>query len=274
MGSDHGRIEMQYWDPMDLAPGQGRRIQVGPLHIWVRRTEHEWRLAWAGNEPLAERWDGIAGEDPPDHAEWHRWAAAAGQNRLHLSPVLPDRPLVIRPQAPLYIPPGVKLRIYVRVPIWLRVTAGDAKLTEIPSVHLSNTWFGAPDAGELAWALKTDALHAPEDVPAKDHEALCRVDVNHKGSDQLELNRLFLRAAHLRVYQAGERLWTNGVKAVYEGGEKVGSVDYLKSAPSQAVGAVKLSDEREPASGAMVRTRAGLLRSLELDKLWIGGGAA
>ncbi len=242
---------MQNWEPMELAPGQGRRVDVGPLRLWIRRTEHEWRLAWAGNEPLAERWDGTADDDPPDHAEWHRWAAVAGQHRLQLRPVLPDRSLVVRPDAPLYIPTGVKLRIYVRVPVWIRVTAGDAVLTEIPSVHLSNTWFGAPDAGELSWALKTAAQHAPEDIPAGEHEALCRVDVHHKGTEQLELNRLFLRAAHLRIYLAAGRLWTNGIKAIYEGGEKIGAGPGELVERERAVGDLGEDPEETRAGGRL-----------------------
>ena len=265
---------MQNWEIMTLSPGEGRRLDIGPLHLWAQRTEHDWRIAWAGNEPFAERRDdGLEAEDPPEDVEWNRWAATPGHDTLHLVPVLPDQPLVVRPDSSFRIPPGIKVRIFVRVPVWVRIETDDKTiLTEVPTVHLSKTWFGEPDGGELAWALKTDALHEFEGIPVRAHEALCRVDINHKGNEQLELNRLFLRVAHLRVYRAGDRLWTNAVKAVYEGGDKVGSVDYLKSAPSQAAGAVKISDERIPVSGTLVRARAGLLKSLEADKLRWGGG--
>jgi hypothetical protein len=257
---------MVHWDPIELLPGQTHGVTIGPLHLWVRRTKYEWRIAWAGNEAPATLWTGVAGDEPPEGVAWNRWAASPDQTRLHLIPVLADRPLVIRPDTSFRIPPGVKVRIYVQVPVWVRLTLGDkTTLTEVPTVHLSNTWFGEPDAGELAWALKTDVHHAVEEVPLADHEAICRVDINHKGKEQLELNRLFLRAAHLRVYRTTERLWTNGVKAVYEGGERVGSVDYLKSAPSEAKGAGKASDERERADGPLVRAKAGLLRSIERD---------
>lgn len=265
---------MQHWKPMTLSAGDDRLVEIGPLRLWIRRTAHEWRLAWVGNEPHSEPLGpGLAVDDPPDQAKWNRWAASAGHDELRLVPVLPDRPLVVRPEDSFRIPPGAKVRIYVPVPVWVRVQTDDRTvLTEVPTVHLSNTWFGAPDQGELAWALKTDTLHEYEGIPVTPHEALCRVDINHKGKDQLELSRLFLRAAHLRVYRAGERLWTNAVKATYEGGDRVGSVDYLKRAPSQAVGAVRLSDEREPSTGTLVRARAGLLKSLEMDKFRWGGG--
>ena len=264
---------MEQWNPMDVAPGQARRVDIGPLCLWIRRTEHEWRLAWAGNEPPAVRWDGAEAQDePPAHAEWSRWAAPTGEKRIRLVPVLPDRGVVVRPEGSFRISPGVKVRLYVPVPIWVRVLVGDATvLTEVSTVHLSNTWFGEPDAGELAWAVKTDPVFAAAEAPALDHEALCRIDLHHKGVEQLELKRLFLRVGHLRVYRAGARLWTNGVKAVYEGKDKVGSVDYLKSAPSDASGAVKLSDEREPVSGVLVRGSAGLLRSLETERFRWGG---
>ncbi|MFH1531938.1 MAG: hypothetical protein ABIK09_14525 [Pseudomonadota bacterium] len=264
---------MQHWDLMDVPPGQTRRVAIGPLCLWIRRMEHEWRLAWAGNEsPGARRDDAAAGDEPPPHAEWSRWAAPAGETRLQLIPVLPDRGVVVRPTGSFRIPPGVKVRLFVPLPVWVRVATGSATvLTEVPTTHLSNTWFGEPDAGELSWAVKADPRFTFEDHAPAGHEALCRVDIHHKGGEQIELNRLFVRVEHLRVYRAGAHLWTNGIKAVYEGGEKVGSVDYLKSAPSQAAGAVKLSDEREPVGGALVRARAGLLRSLEVDKRWWGG---
>jgi len=248
---------------MDLSPGQARRLEIGPLRLWIRRTEYEWRMAWADQE--------IAGE-PPDDADQGRWAATAGATQLRLLPVPPDRPLVVRPSTSFFIPPGVSVQIYVRVPVWLRVlTEDEVPLTEVPTLPLSNTWFGEPDAGELAWALKTDALHAADEVPAAPHEALCRVDIHHKGQAQLELNRLFLRAAHLKLYQGEGRLWTSAVSAVYEGGDRVGSVDYLSDPPVEAGDATLLCDAREPVAGTLVRARAGLLKSLELDKLRWGG---
>ena len=264
---------MEHWNHMVLAPGQRRRVQIGPLHLWFERSEHEWRIAWTGNEPFSEQRDtDLESDDPPENVEWNRWAATSGHNKLRLVPVLPDRPLVVRPNISFRIPSGVKIRFFIPVPVWVRIETDDKTvLTEVPTINLSKTWFGEPIEGELAWALNTDLRHEYQGIPVRSHEALCRVDISNKGKEQLELNRLFLRAAHLRVYKTDDRLWTNAVKAVYEGGDKVGSVDYIKSAPSQAVGAVKLSDERVPATATLVRARASLLKSLEMDKFRWGG---
>jgi len=264
---------MDHWSPLELAPGAAARRRVGPLHLWATRTAWEWSLAWAGNEPGALRWEGPAAETPPPAAARARWAAPDGQTRLRLAPAAPDRGVVVRPGGPLLLPPGVHVRLFLAVPLWVRVVVGEGTtLLEVPTVHLSNTWFGEPGDGELAWALRGELLHDPAELRHGPHEAVCAVEIVHRGATQLDLGRLFLRAAHLGIFRAGERLWTSGVRAVYEGGDRLGSVEYLATPPPEAAGAEPLAPPREQvAAGTLLRARDRLLRSLEINRFRWGG---
>ena len=234
---------MPYWEPQTIGD-EPYYARIGPLHLWVVCTSSEWRIA--------VRRDGVSASDsaaemPEDPSAWARFSFADASRRMRLLPVLPDRPLLVRPEHELAVTSNTSCRFYVGVPCWVRVLAGAGEgqaLTEIPTVTLSNTWFGAPDNGTLCYAVKTSARRSLEEVPSCAHQVTCPVVLRNTRGEPWPFTRLCLRVAPLTVYAAGDRLWTNQVEVRPQGDSRADRIDVGSGAPSECTSPTEVSSPR------------------------------
>ncbi len=97
-------------------PDETHRLAVGPLAIWLRGVKNELWVSHACAAP----WE-PAPEELRDGAEWSRWAMREGEHRLRVLPVFPDRPLVVKPEHPFTLLRRARARVYMRVPLWVRL---------------------------------------------------------------------------------------------------------------------------------------------------------
>jgi hypothetical protein len=208
------------------------------------------------------RLDAVEGEPqvPSDAGDWSRWAAPGRQGELEILPLPPDRPLVLQPEKPFHLLPGASARIYVRVPVWIRVRIpgpGGPLLQEIPSLVLSDTWWGSFTAGELCYWLHINARRsAPPDIFLPDR-ILCPVELLNQSREDLPVEKVLLRCQHLTVFRGDGCLWSDEVKVRYKG-EEVGSVlEMTGTPPPEAGDATPLAPPRiTPARSFTARTFA------------------
>ena len=237
-------------------------VRVGPLTLWARGEGDEIRLAhasghWAHPEPEA------GDAPPPEDRDWIRWPVGEGVDRLELSPAFPPRTVVVEPELSFRLPPGGGARIFVRVPLWVRVRVageGGATLTEIPSLVLSDTWWGGFTDGELCYWLPTTARRrVPPDVFTS-HVAVSPLQLSNGSGEELAVERIALRVAHLSLFSDEGRLWADETRVRYRGVEEGSEIDFAGSRPEEAPGAVPVAAPRQmpPARGLRARTFARL----------------
>lgn len=279
--TDGGASKLAIWSDHDLPREEGERsFSVGPLDLRVRWAEDEVWIAHARRtdaalpgrrvEPVPtapSEWaargrGGRAGGDATE--EWARWAVPDGGRRLRLSPVFPDRPLVLEPEQPFHLLQGATARIYVRVPLWVRVEhlgRREAVLTEVPTTPLSDTWFGDPVEGELAYYLPTSARRALSPELFDAHRVICPLQLSNPSQDDLLVEKIALRVAHLSVYRSDEELWADETQARYQG-EAAGSSTLRMSGepPEEAGGAERLSPPRTPVDRSLTARTFARLR--------------
>jgi hypothetical protein len=225
------------WDPVHLDFEHPRVWQLGPLKFWVRNDRDEWRLGVA-RFPDDRRTRLCAVRDtPPEDIEWSRWVVGENCVALRLSPLLPDYPIVVRPESQLGILPGNKALFFVLLPIWIQVNAVEKDgrvqpLCELPTFVSSKTWFGDPLSGELAYSLKTLARKAIEPGEPGVHQASCPVYINNTASVDLIFTRLCIRVSHLSLFEDADHLWTNEVYVGYRGKESISQIRYFDKPPS------------------------------------------
>lgn len=253
---------MDVWKPSRIDKGQCLHWQVGPLRLWVQRTDVEWQLAF---ERKPEEEDGLAAGVPSEitaELDWKRWAAGEESNVVQIVPVMPDRPLIVRPESPLKIPEGNHALFYVTVPVWVRVTVGEAQqvsLCEEPTAILSHSWFGEPIAGELCYSLRTTARRTLETLGNRPNRAICPVHIKNDATGQLDFQRLCVRVSHLNCYAGKEHLWTSEVDVAYKGEEQLAQIDYSEGPPAGDEVGDLLSEARTPlAEGFIQKTFGGL----------------
>jgi hypothetical protein len=241
------------------ASGELQRLDIGPLTLWLRAEDGE---LWITHDRTPD------GQEPdralPDDAQWSRWALPEGQRHLHLSPVFPDRPLVVKPEHAFTLMRRASARIYVRVPAWVRVEITDqpggqrALLTEIPTVTLSETWWGDVLDGELAYWLVTMGRRQLTPDLFDAHLVISAVQLDNRSEDDLQVEKLSLRVEHLSVYEKEGWLWAEEVRVEYHGEDEGTEIHMDDNPPPEAAGAREISPARVQGRSFKARTFARL----------------
>lgn len=234
--------------------------RIGPRDVWLLFRDGELRMASAPVPPE------LAGEEPdpepPEGAAWSRWATPDGEREIELRPALPDRPVVLEPEVPFSLLPRARARIYVRVPLWIRVelASGDRTvLKEIPTVAMSDTWWGGFFEGELCYWLPITARRDVRPDLLGPHLAICPLSLENRSAADLEVERLQLRMAHLTLFRDEVGFWSDESRVRYQGDTEGSQIQMSGRPPPKARTAERVTDPREPvARGFRARTFARL----------------
>jgi hypothetical protein len=253
-------IDLAWWSPQEVPLGQTLNCRIGPLTLDVHHAHGEWHLAVTQDEDvvtaskasLTLRAGGIAAED------LERYIVARPGTRLRLLPLLADRPVVIRPRQPVFLPSGEEVTLYMSSPATVRVEVGDPPvlLREVATLPLSDTWFGpSTREGELCYSGRTHARHSLAEVPRRAHRVITPVRIRNDVETPLPLDKFSLPVPVLSVYGAADgSLWTQGVSLIRTSASDMATLRIDQSPPHYAGRADLVSGPREPhARGGLVR---------------------
>ncbi len=178
---------------------------------------------------------------PPGSAAWSRWAPKEDLDELLLQPILPNRPLVLAPEVPFTLLPGARARVYVRVPLTVRVQLhprdGGTVLQEISTLNLSDTWWGDFVEGELSYWLHTTARRVLRPELLVPHLAICPLELVNESTKDLRVEKLTLRTAHLTLFCGGDDTggyWTDLTRVRYQGDAVESQIEVSGRAPDVA----------------------------------------
>jgi len=259
----------EIWKPVTIKPETFYESKIGPVSIWLHYSRNDWYIAEERDEnnavitPLSELRKGYK----LSQKEWHRWACGKGNLTVQLLPVLPDRPVVVRPESPFKFPPGSEALFFVLIPIWIRITAGHPNpitLMEVPTVVLSNSWFGDTTSGELCYAMKTRALRdlSLVTIPLF-NRVVCPVHIKNNSTSQLDFLRLCVRVEHLITFLSESGgLWTNKVFVTYRGEEQLSQIVFSRTYPDFEKDCKKITDARTPFEKSIVKRSFQVLKEL------------
>lgn len=258
-------MQSGWWEPQEVPLGQMLCCRIGPLHLRLEHAAAEWRIA-------SEHEDEAPDTSPPASLELasgylsdddiERYVAPRSGDEVRLQPMLPDRPVVIRPRQPVFLPSHAETTLYLSTPVWLRIEVGSAEpivLREVPAIELSDTWFGpSTREGELCYSDKTRARSSLAEVPYRPHRVLTAVRVRNEAATVLPLEKLSLPVPALSVYGAAD------------GSLHTQEVSLLRAADSD-MATLKIEDRPGPAAGTVMRLsearqsgRGGLVRAFSL----------
>ena len=256
-------MDMELWQTHLIEQDQCLEAQVGPLQLWLRLSGDEIRIATKHRRDTESLVKTVplhpAAERKPAGLDWSRWVCGSC-NQVLLTPVTPDRPVVVRPEVPLKIPPGCEASFFFGVPLWVRITAGETtkiQLCEEPSVTVSNIWFGDPMSGDLCYSLRTRARRSISDSQVDPHRAVCPVTIHNAAPVQVNIERFCVHVAHLSIYPGTSRLWTGGVKIIFKGEDEISLLEYSENPPTYEVVGKVLSKPRLPAKKSILKKSIG-----------------
>jgi hypothetical protein len=243
------------WGPHELGEGRTVPLEIGPTQLWIRAEAGELRVARGAPVTIeaARRARRTLPPEPPEDLDWTRWATPGGERAVSLVPALPDRTVVLEPESPFRLLPRAEARVYVRVPLWIRIELslggeeGVVLLDEIPSLAMSDSWWGDFQAGELVYWLPTTArremtpeLHLP-------HLAVCPLRLVNGSRSALGVEKLALRVGHLSLFALEGRIWADESLVRYQGEAEGSQIEMSGAPPPEAPGAVPVRGPRAAA---------------------------
>lgn len=258
----------RWWGAFSIESGDTLRWRIGPMRMWIARTEQEWRVIHEqGQDPfepaLAVAQPSGNADEPTPLAHRVRFAFRSTPDPIRVLPALPDRALVVKPEVPIHLPPGEEIPLFISVPLWIgiHVGASSTPLYETPIFRPSDTWFGPPtEAGGRCYASRTRARVSLENLALLPQRAASKVRIRNHAESELVLERLRLPSPTLSLFaSANGQLWTETVTLERKEDGQSASVD-LERGPSREIGRAELiMGPREPLErGLLTRAFGGL----------------
>jgi hypothetical protein len=225
------------WGESPLAIGETLQRDLGSLRIEVHREPGE---LWVRASPHGSD----AGDD-----DWTRWSESSDA-MISIRPGLPDRPVVVSPELPFFLPPRETARIYVRIPLVVMISARDVggivtHLGEFPTEVLSDTWWGGFTEGTLAYWLETSARRAMSKDLFDPSLAVCPLVLINESDEALPIDQFAVRVAYLTLFGRGPAVWTDEVHVRYRGQQEESEISYSGKIPEVAGDVEKIGSYRE-----------------------------
>ena len=235
------------WGEHTVEPEIETSLRLGPLDLAFTQESGEIRLRIG--DPL-----------------WSRFVPGEWDGRIRLSPLLPDRLVLVKPESDFWLLRGARARIYIRVPLTVRIEAlGPHPLTliDVPTEPMSDTWWGTPEEGELSYWLDTRARREVHSGEFEEHLCICPLELKNFSAEDLKVGRIALRVAYLSVYRDGTRLWSDETRVHYVGGDAESRIEMAGRPPAEAPEATRVTGPRLAMSrGFTARTFARIRSSL------------
>lgn len=248
------------WGVLPRPGPEPTAVQVGPLVLQFLCQDDE---LWIAHHRIPQ--GGSPADTPAKEPAWQRWALPGGPCDLRLVPILPDRPVVVAPEQAFHVAPEASARIFVRLPVWVRVDLPrdpETTLLDVPSSVLSDTWWGDFLDGELCYWLPTAARRTITPELTAPSLVICPIDIRNDSDELLRVQKLAVRVVHLSVFALGDGLWADRTRVLYEGEDEGSHITTSGEPPAEAPGARLVTPARIPASKGLRSRTFAVLRSI------------
>jgi len=234
-----GQKTKPWWGTFTVEEGQSRFWRVGSVIIFVDRFTNEWHIASAPVEKSSDDLNEEAELDLEKHKFNFKTFTFKTQAELSINPILADRPLASKLEQTLYIPGGEEILLYVSSPVWVRVATSNSKVTlaEVPTVMLSDTWFGKTTTSEgiLCYAAQTYCSSHLKDIPSGPDRIVSPMFIKNETRSILQLEKVSVPLPYLSVYADSQNfLWTEQLN-VHRTGEEQHPHVHVEKGPPRAI---------------------------------------
>ncbi|HKJ31391.1 MAG TPA: DUF432 domain-containing protein [Balneolales bacterium] len=241
-------MRQQIWGILDDLSDTPVWKNIGPLKIGFRKQFNEILIT------IVEK--GSKSDDKD--LNWSRWVMKSDRFKIKLSPVFPDKPIIVRTEHPFRITKNAKARVYTLIPVWVRITAidnPDNVIMEIPVQTLSKTWFGDPVDGELCYWISTTARRQLQKDSIDGYQAICSLNIQNRSESDLQVEKICFRVERLTLFQKDMELWADDTEITYRGSEQHSDIIMTGRVPKEITGAHKVGEPRNVTKKSMaIRT--------------------
>ncbi len=239
--------------------GEAGRFRIGPLRLHLQRRPFEWQVSW---ESFGDPKDETAEIEVPTTAKptarmkTNRYSMQTTPDKVTLSARLADRPVIIKPETPLYVPSGDYVTLFIGSPVWVVVAVGDpsVELVELQAYRSTDTWLGPNTReGTLCYGSKTLARLRLQDCTIRPHRAITAMEVRNNADDALLIEQVQLPAPRLALYATeDDTLWTQSVTLVREHGSQFARLDIGTAGHPDGGVLKRIAEPRETGGGNVI----------------------
>lgn len=256
------RTGIAVWDQLEIPQRRCALWRFDPRSIWVERVEIEWHALSIPGDGGKEIAAFVDRAQKPKSSQWRHYLHTENVP-VQPSPVLPDRPVVVRPDRALTLLPGEMAQFFVEVPVWFSLSCVDERRTRIfeePICQLSQTWFGDPITGELCYGLATRLHQGLESIEPSAHLAVCPLGITNDSVIDLAFEKICMHVENLSVFRGPRRLWANRLNVVFKGPEQATQIEIVHAAPDLEEDLTLVAGARQPAAGWNIKKTFGMLK--------------
>lgn len=251
------------WGEHEIPLKKIKNWSIGDLNLWCKRTKDEIQIAYSkiSGDNIKE----TEINEPEENISWSRWALKKEHPTIQLVPLLPDRPVVVKPESPFKLNKGIHARVYIRVPIWIKInltTRESVTLFEVPTVVLSNTWFGTFFEGELCYWISSGIRREIEADPTRPYLAICPIQLMNKSDNDLVVEKICLRVSNLSLFFDKKQLWADETKVTYKGEQSTSQIVFTGKPSAEAKAVELISSPRNPVKKSIVAHTFASLKDL------------
>jgi hypothetical protein len=235
------------WGNFPLPGEEPWIMDYGPMRLWCKTLGGDFWMACARSGQDAS--GAGEGDKAPKDEDWSRWAVNATCDKLRLSPIFPDRSIVVVPESFFILKPGSHARVFVRCPLWVNVellNKSPFPITEIPVVKLPNTWFGSFTEGELCYWMSSGAKRSASPDPARPFHAICPIEIKNSSEEDLMVEKICLRVGGLSLYEQDGQIWADEMEIAFRGKDSISSLKASGKAPAEAPKATLVAAPHDP----------------------------
>ena len=251
------------WGEHEIPLNKSKNWSIGDIHLWCKRTKDEIQIAYS--KTSADNSTATEQIELPENVSWSRWALKKEYPSVKFTPLFPDRPVVVKPESPFKLNKGVQARVYIRVPIWIKITQTTREtieLFEIPTVVLSNTWFGSFAEGELCYWISSGVRREIEPDPTRPYLAICPIQLMNQSESDLIVEKICLRVSNLSLFFDKKQLWADDTKVTYKGEQATSQIEFTGKPPAEAGIVELISSPRNPIKKSLVAQTFASLKDL------------
>lgn len=249
----------QFWKSRQMPLDRACLWRLGRLRLWLARAEREWGFATESAEnPEVLDSSFVPYDVIPNRLDWKHFAFENAPEQFELWPAVPPRPVVVRADQAVAIPPRQSAKYFACVPVWVELWVGaperhnQMKIGSVPTRMLSNTWFGNHATGELCYSLRFAATRQLDDLKLHPHHLICPIILENHSEHTLDFHKLCLRTKHLAIYSGHEHFWSNVVRIRFSGKSREARVTYESKVPQFEDNLRLVSKAYEPAERIFV----------------------
>lgn len=237
--------QVAVWKDYSLSFDRTENIKIADLNIFVKYSKLELGIAhFFSNAPVSK-----------DDLIWHRWPLESETAALRISPCLPDRSILVRPESTIILPKKSHRTVFVRFPISAKLILVSKKtqvdLIELPTVILSKTWFGDYKEGELCYSITSGTRSETKPDPQRTYMAICPLKLKNTGEDSFSVDKICLRTEYFSLYADENQLWTDEMEIIYEGQNETSAIKLRGKAPYAAKNAKIVAHPRSTLQKAL-----------------------